>query len=132
MGFMNSIQSMLGQQGQGSTAQVAGGFLQELEQHPGGVQSVLSSLQQNGLGQHVNNWSSGQTQAATPEQVQQGLGSTGLIDKTAQRLGVSTQTVQMAMTTVLPMVVAHFAPGGQAQPQSNFGGLAQQMLGKLL
>ena len=129
MGFLDSIKSMAGQ---GQNATVAGGFLQELEQHPGGIGAILSNMQQNGMGQHVQNWSSGDQQTATPEQAGQALNGTGLIEKTAERTGMSPQMVQAALSTVLPMVLAHFAPGGQAAPQSSFGGLASQVLGKIL
>ena len=135
MGFMDEIGSLVGQSGETSDhAKVAGGLMQALERHPGGIQGVIDSFKQNGMEQHVNAWGSGEQQSATPEQVQQGLGGTGLIERTAQNAGVSPQVVQMAMATILPMVIRHFAPGGQAAPQSEgqFGGMAQQLLSRFL
>lgn len=129
MGLLDSLESMAGQ---GQNAKIAGGFLQELEQHPGGIGAVINNMQQNGMDQHVQNWSSGQQQTTTPEQAGQALDGTGLVEKTAQRVGVSPQVVQMAMATVLPMVIAHFAPGGQATSQGAFGGIASTILGKIL
>ena len=132
MGFMDEIGALAG----GDHAKVAGGLMQALEQHPGGIQGMIDSFKQNGMEQHVNQWGSGETQTATPEQVQQGLGGTGIIEQTAARAGMSPQMVQMAMATVLPMVIRHFAPGGQAEPQvqgqSQFGGIAQQLLSRFL
>ncbi len=133
MGFLDEIGSMAGQSGAGGDqAKVAGGLMQALEQHPGGIQGVIDSFRQNGMGDHVDAMTSGQQQTTTPEQVQQGLGGTGLIERTAEHAGVSTQVVQMAMATMLPMVLQHFAPGGQAAPQSQFGGMAQQLLNRFL
>ena len=133
MGIMDEIGSLAGNFGGGSTeAKVAGGLVQALEQHPGGIGSVLSSFQQNGLGDHANDMATGATTTTTPEQVQQGLNGTGLIEQAAQRAGVSPQVATIAMATVLPMVMAHFAPGGQPAPQGQFGGLASQLLSKFL
>ena len=134
MGFLSGLEALAGQSGLqvGDQAKVAGGLMQALEQHPGGVGGLLDSLRGNGLNEHVQAWANGQPATATPEQVQQGLGGTGLIERTAEKAGVSPQVVTMAMTTVLPMVIQHFAGGGTAAPQSEFGGLAQQLLSRLL
>src|SRR5882757_6676623 len=133
MGILDTIQSLAGQAGdaaQTDQAKVAGGFIQALTQHPEGIQGVLDSLCNNGMEQHVGAWGTGEAATATPEQVQQGLGGTGLIEKTAEHAGVSPQIVQMALATILPMVIQHFAPNGQAAPQSSMGSMAQQLLSK--
>jgi uncharacterized protein YidB (DUF937 family) len=135
MGILDTIQSLAGQAGDashGDQAKVAGGFIQALTQHPEGIQGVLDSLKANGMGDHVSAWGTGAAATATPEQVQQGLGPTGLIEKTAEHAGVSPQVVQMALATVLPMVIQHFAPNGQAADSSSIGGMAQQFLGKFI
>jgi uncharacterized protein YidB (DUF937 family) len=133
MGILDTIQSLAGQVGQDSQtdqAKVAGGFIQALTQHPEGIQGLLNSFRQNGMAEHVDAWGNGQTATASPDQVQQGLAGTGLIEKTAEHAGVSPQVVQVALATVLPMVIQHFAPGGQATPESSLGGLAKQFLGR--
>jgi uncharacterized protein YidB (DUF937 family) len=133
MGFLDEIGSLAGQLSQNSDeAKVAGGLMQALQQHPGGVQGVIDSFKQNGMEDHVNAMASGDQQTTTPEQVQQGLAGTGLIEKTAEQAGVSPEIVQTAMSTILPMVIQHFAPNGEATGQGDFGGLAQQFLGKFL
>jgi uncharacterized protein YidB (DUF937 family) len=134
MGIMDMIQSLAGQTGEAAgtdQAKVAGGFIEALTQHPEGIQGVLDAFKNNGMAEHVNSWGAGQAATATPEQVQQGLGGTGLIEKTAEKAGVSPQVVQMALATVLPMVIQHFAPNGQAAPTSSMGSMAQQLLSKL-
>jgi len=133
MGFLDEIGSLAGQLSQSSDqAKVAGGLVQALEQHPGGIQGLIDSFKQNGLGDHVTAMASGEQQTTTPEQVQQGLGGTGLVEKVAEHAGVSPEIVQMAMATVLPMVIQHFAPNGQASSQGQFGGLAQQLLSRFI
>jgi uncharacterized protein YidB (DUF937 family) len=141
MGILDTIQQLAGQAGdaaQGDQAKVAGGFIQALTAHPEGIQGVLESLKANGMGDHIGSWLSGQTQTATPDQVQQGLGPTGLIEKTAEHAGVSPAVVSSALAVILPMVVQHFASNASntasSQPagQTDMGGLAQQILGKFL
>jgi uncharacterized protein YidB (DUF937 family) len=132
MGILDSIEGMGGQQ-TGSNAKVAGGLMQALDEHPGGLAGVLDSFRQNGMDQHVQNWSTGAQQTATPEQVQQGLGGTGLIDRVAAKAGVSPEVAKIGMAVMLPLVMSHFTQGGQqAPPQSGFGGMAGQVLGSFL
>jgi uncharacterized protein YidB (DUF937 family) len=134
MGIMDMIQSLAGQTGAAAgtdQAKVAGGFIEALTQHPEGIQGVLDAFKNNGMAEHVNSWGAGQAATATPEQVQQGLGSTGLIEKTAAKIGVSPAVVTTALATVLPMVIQHFAPNGQATASSGMGAMAEQLLGKL-
>ncbi|HEY2039285.1 MAG TPA: YidB family protein [Edaphobacter sp.] len=135
MGILDSIQQLAGQTAgaaQGDQAKIAGGFIEALTSHPEGIGGILDSLKANGMADHVGAWAAGQAQTATPEQVQQGLGPTGLIEKTAQSTGISPAVVSSALAVVLPMVIQHFAPNGQAAEPGAFGGLAQQVLGKLL
>lgn len=133
MGILDEIESVAGQQGGGTNAKVASGLMQALDEHPGGLAGVIDQFRQNGMGEHVENWASGQQQTATPEQVQQGLGGTGLIDNVAAKAGVSPAVAKMAMAVVLPMVMSHFTQGGQqAPPQSGFSGMASQLLAKFV
>jgi uncharacterized protein YidB (DUF937 family) len=143
MGILDTITQLAGQAGdaaQGDQAKVAGGFIQALTAHPEGIQGVLESLKANGMGDHIGSWLSGQAQTATPDQVQQGLGPTGLIEKTAEHAGVSPAVVSSALAIILPMVIQHFTSNPNAtagaqvaqNDQSSMGGLAQQILGKLI
>ena len=134
MGLMDMIQSLAGQTGAAAgtdQAKVAGGFIEALTQHPEGIQGVLDAFKNNGMASHIGAWGAGQAATATPEQVGQGLSGTGLIEKTAAKAGVSPEIVQTALATVLPMVIQHFAPNGQATPTSGMGAMAQQLLSKL-
>ena len=134
MGILDALEGMTGQQSDsGTNAKVAGGLMQALDEHPGGLAGVMDQFRQNGMGDHVQNWASGQQQSATPQQMQQGLGGSGFIDNVAAKAGVSPQVAQMAMSVVLPMVMSHFTQGGQqAPPQSGFSGMASQILGRFI
>lgn len=136
MGFLNEIgaaASQLGQnQGEAQHAGIATSLMQALQQHPAGVGGLLQSFRQNGLSEHVDNWASGQETTATPQQVQQGLQGTGILENTAQRAGVSHELASAAIAALLPALIRHFAPGGQAAPQGQLGGLAEQFLSRIL
>ena len=134
MGILDSIEGAVQQaKGNSPNAKVAGGLMQALDEHPGGLAGVLDHFRQNGMGGQVQNWASGQQTAATPQQIQQGLGNSGFIDRVAEKAGVSPQTAQVALAAILPMVISHFTGGGtQNPPQSGFGGMASQILGKFL
>ena len=139
MGLMDSIESMAEQKltgtaGPADTAKVAGGTIEALDEHPGGLAAILSQFQQNGMGEHVQNWANGQQQTATPEQVQQGLGGTSLIATVAQKVGLTPQETELAMATVLPMLISHFTQGGQQAPpaQGGLGSMASQILGRFI
>jgi len=132
MGFLDSLESMAStamEQSGNPEAKVAGGLMQALDEHPGGLQGVMNTMAENG----VDPQAVATAGAATPEQVSQGLAGTGLIEKIAEKAGVSPEIAQMVLTTVLPIVMAHFkGEGGAAAPEGGFGGMASQVLGKLL
>jgi uncharacterized protein YidB (DUF937 family) len=140
MGILDALRGVEGQSdtGQnagagGTKATVASGLMQALDEHPGGLAGVLDHFRQNGMEQHVQNWATGQQTSATPEQIQQGLGNSGFIDRVAGRAGVSPETAKVALAAILPVVVAHFTKGGQQPaPQSGFGGMASQVISRFL
>ena len=134
MGLLDEVESMAGMGQQGQTAgsgNMAGTVMQALQQHPGGLQGVMDSFKENGLGDHADALASGHQQTTTPEQVQQGLGGTGLIESVAQKAGVSPQVAQMAIAALMPMVISHFASTGQAPGEGHMG-MAQQLLSRFL
>ncbi len=135
MGLLDSIAGMAEQAmaGQGGTnAQVATGLMQVLQEHPEGVQGLLNGLQQSGLGAHAEQWASGALTSATPEQVQAGMGGNGMLEAVAAKAGIPPALAQTALTTVLPMVLAHVAPNGQASQPGDLGSLAGSLLQKFL
>jgi uncharacterized protein YidB (DUF937 family) len=154
MGILDTIEGMAGGamgggEGQGGFGQgqfqvpqdaseqgrVAGSFLQQANEHPGGLGGIMDMFRNNGMGQHVDQWQTGQMQQATPEQVQNGLGG-GMLDQIAQRAGVSPTTAKVALAAVLPMILSHMTQGGQQAPPAPgggaFGGLAGSLLSRIL
>jgi uncharacterized protein YidB (DUF937 family) len=128
MGILDSIESMAGGQSGDTNTRVAGGLMQTVEQHPGGLGAVLQSFQNNGLGGHVQAAQNGQTPQMTPDHVQTGLQGTGILESVAQRAGVSPEVAKVALATILPMVMAHYAQNGSAPSGSVLGGMLSRML----
>ena len=135
MGLLDSVMAMAG--GGGQNAQVAGGLMQELQQNPGGFGSLLSSFQQNGMGNQVQQWSQGQTAPAAPGQIQQGMGS-GFINSIAQRTGLSPTVVESGLAVAVPLIVHHLVSNGhvdqqgqQVGPQPEAGGMLSSILSRI-
>lgn len=133
MGFLNALENLAGQPAN-TNAKVAGGLMQALEEHPGGLGGLIQHMNNNGMGDQVQQWSTAQQPTATPEQIQQGVGGTGLIDKVAARAGISPEAAKIGLAVVLPMVMAHLTNRGQQAPppQGNLGSMASEILGKFL
>ena len=137
MGILDMVTGAMG--GGGDNAKVAGGLMEELQQRPGGIGSIFSSLQQNGMGGLTQQWAGGQTQPMQPGQVEQGLGGTGIIDSVAQRTGLSPGVVKMGMAALVPLVIHHFVANGHVTadgqptgaPAPETGGLLQSVLSRL-
>ena len=130
MGLLDSLESMAANTMTNSgdnNAKVAGGLMEALNQHPGGLGAILQNFRNNGLGGHIDAMQNGQTPPVSPDQVTTGLQGTGLLDTIAAKAGVSPEVAKVAMATVLPMVMAHFAQNGSA-PNSN---ILSGMLSKL-
>ena len=138
MGLMDMVKSMASGGVNPDHATVAGGLIQELQNSPGGVGGLLQSLQQNGMGGMVQQWASGQTQAANPSALEAGLGNSGIIDSVAQRTGLSPDVVKTGLAVAVPLLVHHMVSNnhvdtsGQAtgaQPEA--GGLLQSLLSRM-
>ena len=130
MGLLDSLESMAANAMTGSgdnNAKVAGGLMEALDQHPGGLGAILQNFRNNGLGSHIDAMQNGQTPTVSQDQVQAGLQGTGLLDTIAAKAGVSPEIAKTAMATVLPMVMAHFAQNGSAPS----GNILSGMLSKL-
>ena len=98
-----------------------------MQEHPGGMDGILNQLKQNGLEQQVQSWvGPGENQAVSPEQVQQGLG-TSTIEGIAQRAGISPAVASGIISVVLPLVVSHFAGTSNQPAQGGLAGLASKL-----
>jgi uncharacterized protein YidB (DUF937 family) len=133
---MSFLDDLLGGQGQTGAGQAAGAgsliaVAGQLIEKAGGVQGLVSMLQQHGLGGAVQSWvGTGANQPVSADQLGQalqhgGLGS--LLEEAAGKLGVDPGTVLGGLSQVLPHAVDHLTPGGEL-PQGQGGGFNLGML----
>jgi len=117
--------------GSASGALVLSQILEALRQQPGGLTSMLQSLQQGGLGHLVQSWiGTGANLPVSADQLRNALGS-DWISRITRMTGLSQVQVEQHLSGVLPQIVDHLSPNGQL-PQgdlsSELGSLAQRFL----
>ncbi len=79
----------------------------------GGLQGLIKTFQDNGLGNEVASWiSTGQNMPITPDQILQVIGNDRL-QNIAQKFGLSPQTLSSGLAEMLPHVIDKLSPNGQ-------------------
>ena len=144
MSLLGDLLGGQGQAGQGAAANPASMMtvVGELIQRAGGLQGLLSMLQQHGLGSAVQSWvGTGNNQAVSGDDLGDALhkgGMGSLVQEAAAKLGVDPSAVLSGLSSMLPHAVDHLTPAGQVpdQTQGRTGGFDLGMLeglaGKLL
>lgn len=99
----------------------------------GGLGGLVAKFQGAGMGDAIQSWiGSGENRAVSGEEVTSALGS-GTIADIAAKLGVSHGDAAEQLSQMLPNIINHLTPGGEAPAQGlgNSGDL-MGMLGGLL
>ena len=105
---MGLLDGILGGVVGGEMASVVNGLI---EKH-GGVQGIVSQLEQQGLGSTVKSWvSSGTNQPITADQVHAAFGSE-MISGLAAKFGMNPQDVAQKLAQVLPQAIDKLTPNG--------------------
>lgn len=140
MGLLDSVVGMLGA-AQGGQAGAGGGNAELLNavvgmlangsQH-GGLEGLVRGFEQAGLGKVIGSWiGSGQNLPVSADQLSQVLGGAGgALGQLAQQTGMSHGDLAGQLSQMLPEVINHLTPSGQA-PQGGLGDVAS-ILGGLL
>jgi len=106
---MGLLDGILGGVVGGEMATVVNGFI---ERH-GGVQGIVTQMQQQGLGPTVKSWvGTGPNQPITADQVHQAFGQ-GTIAELAAKAGLTPQELSQKLSQVLPQVIDKLTPTGQ-------------------
>lgn len=117
----NVMSSLTGGKG-GGLMELAGQILQRV----GGIEGLKKLLASHGLDQQVASWiGTGENQGISGAQLGQALQQGGvgdLVNKAAQDMGVDAGQVHEQLAQVLPQVVDHLSPDGQA-PADDGGGM---------
>jgi uncharacterized protein YidB (DUF937 family) len=111
MGLLDSLESMAMSKVPGSNPEAAA-VLAMVQNHPGGLNGLVQSFHDNGMGGLVNSWTgTGANQAASPDQIQQVLGSEK-VQELAQKLGISPEEASSTLAKFLPLVMDKLTPNG--------------------
>jgi len=123
------LSSLAGNSQQHPGMSLATGILEMISsQQGGGLQGLVESFKQKGLGDVVSSWvSTGPNMAVSGDQVQSVLGSDA-IKSLAERAGVSPDTASSMLAQVLPGIVDKLTPDGRVPESSNLLGEGLSML----
>lgn len=99
----------------------------------GGLGGLVRQFEQAGLGGAIQSWiSGGPNQAVSGDQITNVLGSDA-VSKIAAQLGVNPEQAAGQLSQLLPQIINHLTPSGEAPQQGlGSGGDLMGMLGGLL
>jgi uncharacterized protein YidB (DUF937 family) len=96
-------------------AEMASVVSQLIDKH-GGVQGIVTQLEQQGLGSTVKSWvGTGPNQPISPTQVHQAFGSS-MLGELAAKTGLNPQDLAQKISQILPQVVDKLTPAGTVPP----------------
>jgi uncharacterized protein YidB (DUF937 family) len=105
---MGMLDGLLGGVVGAEMATVVNGLIQ---QH-GGVQGIVTQLEQQGLGSTVRSWvGTGANLPITPAQIHQAFGS-DIVTQLAAKVGMSPQDLATKLSQLLPQAIDKLTPGG--------------------
>ncbi|MGB6383880.1 MAG: YidB family protein [Terriglobales bacterium] len=112
----------------GSSNPLASGLLQMIQNQPGGLQGVVQSFHDKGMGGVVSSWvGSGANSPVTADQIHQVLGS-DQVKALAAKAGISPDAAGNAIAQLLPTLVNKLTPNGSVPDHSNVLEMASSML----
>jgi uncharacterized protein YidB (DUF937 family) len=133
MGLFHNLenQALTSLLGNNSSPLVAS-VLQMIQTQPGGLQGLLQSFHDKGLGDLASAWvSTGPNPPASADQIHQVLGS-DKIRQLAAAAGISPDVAGPAIAHLLPTLVDKLTPNGQVPEHSNVLDMASSMLKSLV
>ena len=138
MGIFDELGKNLGNQGAGAGGQAGAGqgaLIQAVMGllAGGGLQQLISSFQQKGLGNVIGSWiSTGQNEPVSADQVQQALGPDQM-GRLSQQTGLDPGALAGQLSRVLPGLVDQLTPDGKVpEPgtlQERLGGMGGLLKG---
>lgn len=125
-----------GQQGGGGSSGMGGGGMVAMLLplvagflKGGGLNKILSGLQQQGQGSQAQSWvGTGENEAVSGSQIEQVVGA-DQISAIAEQLGLSNEQAADAVAAVLPQVVDRVSPDGELPADSDLDDLFERIAG---
>jgi uncharacterized protein YidB (DUF937 family) len=132
MGLLDNLENAaLGKVLGGNSNPLAAGILQMIQNQPGGLQGLVQSFHDKGMGGLVSSWvSTGPNPPISGDQVHQVLGG-DQVKELAAKAGINPDTASAAIAQLLPGIVDKLTPNGSVPDHSSvmgmLGGLLQNM-----
>jgi uncharacterized protein YidB (DUF937 family) len=132
MGLLDNLENqVLGNVLGGSSNPLASGLLQMIQNQPGGLQGLVQSFHDKGMGGIVSSWvGTGANSPISADQIHQVLGS-DQVKALAAKAGISPDTAGSAIAQLLPGLVDKLTPNGSVPDHSNVLAMASSMLQNL-
>jgi uncharacterized protein YidB (DUF937 family) len=129
MGLLDNLESQtLGNVLGGSSNPLAAGILQMIQNQPGGLQGLVQSFRDKGLGGLVSSWISvGPNPPISADQVHQVLGS-DQVKALAAKAGINPDAASSAIAELLPGLVDKLTPNGSVPDHGNVLEMTANML----
>jgi uncharacterized protein YidB (DUF937 family) len=129
MGLLDNLENeAVGKVLGGSSNPLAAGLLQTIQNQPGGLQGMVQSFHDKGMGGIVSSWvGSGANSPITADQIHQVLGS-DQVKALAAKAGISPDEAGNAIAQLLPTLVNKLTPNGSVPDHSNVLEMASSML----
>jgi uncharacterized protein YidB (DUF937 family) len=119
-----AVNSLLGN----SSNPLAANLLQMIQNQPGGLQGLVQSFHDKGLGGLVSSWvGTGQNLPISADQIHQALGS-DKVKQLAAAAGISPDIAGSSIAQLLPTLVDKLTPNGQVPDHSNVMDIASSLL----
>lgn len=136
MGLLDAAMGMLNQaSGQSQDGDIKAKLIQAVismiasKAQDGGLQNLMSSFQNAGLGDIINSWvGNGENLPISAEQIMKALGG-GQLGQLAQSAGVSEGQAASGLADLLPGLINQMTPNGQAGDAEDFN--PAQLLGQV-
>jgi uncharacterized protein YidB (DUF937 family) len=132
MGLLDNLENQaIGNVLGGSSNPLATGLLQMIQNQPGGLQGLVQSFHDKGMGGLVSSWvSTGPNPPISADQVHQVLGS-DQVKALAAKAGINPDIAGAAIAEILPGLVDKLTPNGSVPDHSNVLEMASSMLKNL-
>ena len=132
MGLLDNLENQaLGKVLGGSSNPLAAGLLQMIQNQPGGLQGLVQSFHDKGMGGLVSSWvGTGQNSPISADQIHQVLGS-DQVKALAAKAGINPDMAGSAIAQLLPGLVDKLTPNGSVPDHSNVLEMASSMLKNL-
>ena len=129
MGLLDSLENAaMGKVLGGGSNPLAASLLQMIQNQPGGLQGLVQSFHDKGLGGVVSSWvGTGPNSPITADQVHQVLGS-DQVKALAAKAGVSPDMAGSAIAQLLPGLVDKLTPNGAVPEPGNVMDIASGLL----